>query len=348
MRLHVAVAVSIAVLAPGVSADEPALGPCGLRYDVVDLGSLGGPNTVPFALNNAGTVVGFSEVMVQNPDGEEEARAAAFRWRRGTMVRLVPSDDTGGSVATDVNGRGDAVGCLEHGLCRATLWRDGSTIDLGMPAGTSSSADAVNGRGQVAGSADGPARFTQAFRWEDGAFTFLGTLGGLTSFAHGMNEQGSVVGSAELPDRLHRAFLWRDGVMTNLGTLGGIASVAMDVNERHLVVGSARLPDDTDHACAWHEGVIQDLGTLEGDRDSRAMAVNRSGHAVGVSYGQKASRAVLWQRGRAVDLNQRIRPGTGWLLAEAFDINDRGWIVGTGSLAGVARAYLLKPALLCR
>jgi hypothetical protein len=93
---------------------------------------------------------------------------------------------------------------------------------------------------------------------------------------------------------------------------------------------------------------MQDLGTIEDDPESEAVAVNRWGQIVGISYGQAGSRAVLWHRGRRVDLAQRIPPGTGWTLAEAWDINDAGWIVGIGSRDGLGRGFLLKPTLACR
>jgi hypothetical protein len=44
-----------------------------------------------------------------------------------------------------------------------------------------------------------------------------------------------------------------------------------------------------------------------------------------------------------VDLNGLIDPASGWTLAAARDINDSGWIVGTGTLNGQARAFLLTP-----
>ena len=44
-----------------------------------------------------------------------------------------------------------------------------------------------------------------------------------------------------------------------------------------------------------------------------------------------------------LDLNTLIAPGSGWILTEARDINDRGQIVGYGQTTQGTRAFLLTP-----
>ncbi len=43
------------------------------------------------------------------------------------------------------------------------------------------------------------------------------------------------------------------------------------------------------------------------------------------------------------DLNTLIPAGSGWQLTQVKAINDSGWIIGTGTLNGVERAFVLKP-----
>jgi hypothetical protein len=53
--------------------------------------------------------------------------------------------------------------------------------------------------------------------------------------------------------------------------------------------------------------------------------------------------AVLWENGRAHDLNSLIPPLSGWHLGRALAVNDRGQIAGTGEFRGEIRAFLLTP-----
>ena len=43
------------------------------------------------------------------------------------------------------------------------------------------------------------------------------------------------------------------------------------------------------------------------------------------------------------DLNSLILPGSGFVLNNAYDISDTGYIVGDGTLNGVDTAFLLTP-----
>jgi probable HAF family extracellular repeat protein len=98
---------------------------------------------------------------------------------------------------------------------------------------------------------------------------------------------------------------------------------------------------------------VRDLGVLAGDLLSYARAINNRGQVVGRNngdgegltlYGDDVrNRAWLWESGRMTDLNSLIPPGSGWRLESANDINDRGQIVGVGTLGGRQRAFLLTP-----
>jgi probable HAF family extracellular repeat protein len=44
------------------------------------------------------------------------------------------------------------------------------------------------------------------------------------------------------------------------------------------------------------------------------------------------------------DLNSLIPAGSGWVLNDAYGINERGQIVGDGTINGQSLAFLLTPA----
>ena len=326
------------------------------RYVVTDLGTLpGGTFSRAFGLNNRGEVVG-------------ESQFRAFLWRDGKMEAL---STLGGfrSVALRLNDRGQIVGFSET-IARAgssydppvyhsVLWQGGKIRDLAPFTG-----GRINARGQIAGSrtvGTSPGRHRPvlgralACLWDDGKLTDLGLLPGTgSSGALGLNNKGQVVGSAGADGTGNgRAFLWEGGKMKGLGALPGgeyRGSAAGDINDKGQVVGSSwGGSTEANHAFLWERGQMTDLGTL-GGIFSAAAAVNEVGQVVGVAYtarGRPGSEypgyAFLWQKGKMLSLNDLIPAGSGWVLRQAHDINDRGQIVGEGRLNGQERGFLLTP-----
>jgi uncharacterized membrane protein len=127
-------------------------------------------------------------------------------------------------------------------------------------------------------------------------------------------------------------------------------SVAYDVNESATVVGEAVVGQTSGgsriyHAWVWNRGTMTDLHPAFGLTHGRAVEINASGSIVGHVANAYTSplRAILWHRGNAIDLNDVIPQGLGWLLRSAEGINDRGQIVGFGTFGGETRAFLLTP-----
>jgi probable HAF family extracellular repeat protein len=275
------------------------------RYKLIDLGTLGGPNSglAGFSgggvqlINDQGTVVGSSETSIPDADYPnvnpiyqccpDPFTFHAFSWRNGEATDLGPTLAVNSSVANWISGNGLIAGVSETGAmdpltgwpeAHATLWEHGKTIDLGTLGGNESFAYALNNRGQVIGgaantildpiSAQGWGTQTRAFVWHDGVMHDLGTLGGPDAFATGINEAGLIVGCSYTapPDIAFAPFLWQNGNMTDLGTFGGTNGCAFQINNRGQIMGQSNLPgDQVTHGFFWERGIFRDMGNFGGN-----------------------------------------------------------------------------------
>ena len=87
---------------------------------------------------------------------------------------------------------------------------------------------------------------------------------------------------------------------------------------------------------------MQDLGTL-GGTSSYGYGVNDWGDVVGCSFipDSENTHAFLWMGGGLFDLNGLIGATSGWVLNEAYGINNSGQIAGMGTFQGQSRAFRL-------
>jgi probable HAF family extracellular repeat protein len=131
-------------------------------------------------------------------------------------------------------------------------------------------------------------------------------------------------------------------VIQDLGTLGGPESDTTEINESGQIIGWADKVNGRGwqfrHAFLWQNGKMRDLGTLGGP-GSRAYAINNRGQIVGEADttsakdkdGDAFHHAFLWQDGMLRDLGTfKGSPGSA-----AYDINDRGQVVGSADTTDV-------------
>jgi probable HAF family extracellular repeat protein len=92
---------------------------------------------------------------------------------------------------------------------------------------------------------------------------------------------------------------------------------------------------------------MTDLGTL-GGRDSNAGSINNKGDVVGrAQTSASVNHGYIDRHGRMIDLNSQIPAGSGFVITDAEDINDRGQIAAIGyatSAPSVHLALLLTPS----
>ena len=318
------------------AASIPAVVPAGYpRYRIIDLGTLGGPesNTMLPArtLNNRGVVIGNSQTAVPEPNCFLDCYVdhAFLRRPNGRIIELPfpagvdPAVNT--SLAGDIAANGQLGGFITNGLMdpltgfpqlRPVVWGAfGGVWDLGTFGGNSGTVNMVDSWGNAVGAA-------------------LNTVPENPDLATFMN--GFLPAATQV-----RAFLWKGGKLQDLGTLGGNDAAAVAVNGSGLVYGisytDAVVHDSTElptmHAFLWRNGSMRDLGTLGGTLVTSGslsygpwgQVLNERGQAIGTSTlaGDESWHAFLWENGKMVDL------GTlGGESSEPLAVNERGWIVG--------------------
>ncbi len=297
---------------------------------IVDLGTLGGNQSLANAINDSGQVVGAALNTTPDPFS-------------GAGFLLSPA-------ATQVH---------------AFLWQAGVMQDLGTLGGPDSTAWTVNRRGDIAGESFTASTPNPVTTWcgtnvpteepfiiekHGKGMTSLGTLGGTCGNTWWLNNRGQVVGLSYLAgDNVAHPFLWtKNGGMQDLGTLGGTFGHPDWINEAGEVVGFSYLQgDQTGHAFLWRDAAMTDLGTVAGDPYSEAYSINLLGQVVGTSgiLGVGDLHGFLWEKGGPiVDLNRLVLPGASLFVTDGVNINDRGEVGCLGTLPnGDTRACMLIP-----
>lgn len=323
-------------LLPPVQAEPPA------RYQLLDLGTLGGKNCHAFALNDRAQVVGSSQTAA--------GVYHAFLWEKGRMRDLgtLPSD--GSSAALAINEKGQAVGVSDNNdrpqygvpfndsFARPVAWNDG--VIRKLPADDSGAATGINDAGYIIETISDTGTST-AFLLKGETRADLGSFGGGYSQATAINGRGEVVGTSftvrgKSGNIFNHGFLWVNGRMRNLG-LPDVTGVNA-LNGHEQIVGMAcvnpSLPSRKQHleAFLWKKGKTHFLGRLPGSRgNSAARGINDRSQIVGWSHTKAGdSQAVLWQDGKMVNLNQRAQVPAGWTLDGAEMVNNRGQILCRG------------------
>ncbi|HYE16621.1 MAG TPA: DUF3466 family protein [Pyrinomonadaceae bacterium] len=317
-------------------------------YTVTDLGTLGGPESKAFGVNNSGRVVGHSQ--------PAPGSSLPFAWMGGAMTNMNSFGGTDGGAAYAVNESGYAVGnaAVSNNNAHVFVWSDiFGKKDLGTLGGVFATAFDINDANQIVGQSEIGQLIDRGFVWDSAnGMRQITTLGGNSSAARGINNLGQIVGYSATRTGQTHAFLLSDGTMTDLGTLGtGSLSFAYEINDAGQVVGYSTTStggiSPVFHAFLYtKEGGMQDLGALPGTSGrSVAYDINAGGEVVGYSeIARGVSRAFVWDSVNGMrDLND-LTAGSNWTLLEARSINNRGQIVGFGTNpSGFLHAFLLTP-----
>jgi len=213
-----------------------------------DLGVPTGGSGYANAINNAGTVVGWTTA----PGSEGQATL----WS-GAGYSTLSTAGAYSSMAYDINDSGQVAGASfflvanSSGFASrpvATIWNGASATLIPTVAGSSSFALTINNSGVVAGQLSSGGA-DSGFVWDGSTMTVLGKLGGMNSTVRAINSAGDIVGfsatSGDYND-IH-AVLWQQNTTIDLNSFlsqatrdaGWVLVDASDINDKGMIVGRA-------------------------------------------------------------------------------------------------------------
>jgi probable HAF family extracellular repeat protein len=265
---------------------------------VVDLGSLGGPHTYAWDINDEGFVVGVSE--------DEHSRQLPFIWRDGVMMRLFDgSKEPREGVAYGINNHGQVVGVLypsrgDQGS-HAFSWARGSFTRLDAPPGdgwTGSTAWDINDAGAIVGEVQND-QAVFAARWSRGHAVVLDhSAKALSEAALAINAFGLAVGRNTDAELGLRATSWSSEGAKYLAFESAMATAINDIG---TIVGKHDMSTASRRAFVQTDGVGIDLHAATRDNpyaSSEAMDIDCAGRIVGAAFRSDpawdGAEAVIW------------------------------------------------------
>lgn len=341
------------------------------EWTIKNLGTLGSSNPYAFAsaINDSGVAVGASSIPSAIPF---IATNHAFIYYSGStgLTDLGTLSGIGGSAARGINNLGQVVGESSAADRTKHAFITGAN-GVGMTSlpypddALMMSAQSINDSGHVAGfviTANGfrypcpdcePVEYVESYAYITGpngtGVTRLGTLGGKETYAYDINNSGHVIGVSSIAGSASRhAFITGpDGAgITDLGTLGGTDSEAWGINDFGRVTGSSFTAANAVHAFITGPngaGMI-DLGTLGGNY-SAARGINNHGQVIGVSTTAEGIGHAFLTGANGIGMTDLslLAPvvAAGWTQLNPLSINNKGQIVGYGTLRGHSQAFLL-------
>ena len=314
------------------------------RYTVIDLGTLGGTYSVPYAINNSGMVAGGAAT----PSQTDFLSQTAFLWFHDRMISLGTLQGsacpTCSSEGAGISANGDVAVESEtsmpdpnnqdfcyfrtHRQCLGAVWRNNAMTPLRtLPGGNNISIFWMNNRGQISGSAENNIedatcatpfqvrRFQPAVWGPDGriqrVLSPLVSEGDTVAFAFTINDNGEVAGSS--------------------GPCSGV------------ILPPGQFGPDGVHAVLWgKDGTPRDLGNL-GSGSNIATSVNNRGDVVGTARSAKDGKIHTFRWTRKTGMKDIGGfPGAEATVAGCcHTINDRGDVVGFAALEDGSQVALL-------
>ncbi len=312
-KLFVCISLFIALLSCNLFGE--------ILYTLTDLAAGHNGTSIAYSINNDGIAVGaFNSIACKFDNG---------LFILGTLEGYTKS------FAYSINNSGQIVGWVETTSANRKAANFSTAVPQFISTAKYSIAIGISDSGRIVGISNGSSNY-QAYDFT--VEQSLGSLGGTNSWALGINSSGIVVGAAQDVNGIYKPTKF-DTSNIALSEKTGWA-YAINNNADADIVGAI---NDENGYRAYNFTSDTELGTL-GGTNSVASSVNDFGIIVGYAQDKDNNfQACLFdQLQGALNLNLLV-DAPGWNLQYAYDINNNGWIVGSGIFEGTERAFLLKP-----
>ena len=303
-----------------------------VKYQVVDLGTLGGDSSSANDINASGHVVGTSTL--------NNGNSHAFIWYNGLMQDL---GTLGGntSEARAINDNGQIVGSSSlagNVTTHAFKYSNSQMQNLGSLGGDSY-AQGINNSGKIVGYSANSVGVNYAFLYSGGSIQNLN----INCYARDINDSADIVGYYYLSNDISdpHSFLYTRGLIRFIDP-PDVQSYGICINNKGQISGV--YSDGYYIHPYFYNGSFVDLGTLGGNY-GYGFGINYNGDIVGHSQTVDGDdHAFIYSNGEMKDLNDILLDNLGWTLTQANGINDGGQIVGYGiNPSGQQHAFLLNP-----
>ncbi len=267
----------------------------------------------------------------------------------GSLTKLPRKSPLDTVYASTIADNADVGGYVIHpGQIERAVWFHNGIENILPDSGSGALVTAGNGKGTLVGyvNEDYP---IHAAVWQDGKLSLLKRIPGVSSLATAINDAGEIVGQFKTSSGRWQAFSDINGIVHNLQADGYTMTGVTDVNDSGDVIGVGRDPIGAFSNFAIVAGHAVPLAALPGSNALgggilNSAAINDAGHIVGSEIDpQGNSHALLFDDGKAIDLQSLINPKLGYTLNQAVDVNSHGTILAVGRYGGRQESFILTP-----